>query len=828
MSNENHNNNLEYNNIQIEKKILEKNENLNEKEKKLILKGQKEKKNKKKKSKTKKESSILDDKIIKETLIPPECNTIPYIPKKISQKKKTIVVDLDETLVHSYFDKKPPYEPDISYDIEINGIPIHISTLIRPGAYQFLEAISKLYEIVIFTASLSQYAIPLLNIFDKNNYCEHKLFREHCYIYDNKGNPGYVKDLTKLNRDLNNVIIIDNNPNCYYFNKDNGIPIKTWFNDKNDKELSKLKPYLEFLANDYIEDVKPILNKVKEGKRIKYDVFDEIIENYSKKIDDKIKEENANTINDNHNNSKTIESSKTKIREDKTSEKNIYNSTINKSEEKKSKNKEELLNLNIKNLKKEKNGEKDRNDINYLTLENYANKSIENKNQKDDCFLRTFESNNNKLNIYRNGGNKNNTIDKEENNTKNSILNSLEKSTRRIFLQLKNGKKINNNIKCINLFQKNHRTIENENTINRYKNYNINDINNKLKTFYKNRNFYEDNSKEKEQKHKLNIIIKNDRERVFSFDSKNKNIVPKKEVNKKKENNIFKLNINDYKLNINKFKLKLNLNKIKGNKENNISFNRIIKKAKLRLKNTPEINTNSNIINNNLKRKIRFDKNKHSHYNIGICLSEFNLDENNNSFKLNPNNKPIKLNINNYSTKEKFKKIREGFKNDIFNNKAKDLKDIYILKSKTMYNLSNKEKLNKKRLCLEEIDSNYLRKMKKNNSLYTSKKCEVNNYQKNKTISINQIINKTERNNKIIGKKISLFDNIIYSKKINQKRKENLSSAKNNTNPNKINLKTLDINIQKILKTKLPLSKRVDLYSRLQKELYNKNKIILL
>ena len=67
---------------------------------------------------------------------------------------------------------------------------------------------------------------------------------------------------------------------------------------------------------------------------------------------------------------------------------------------------------------------------------------------------------------------------------------------------------------------------------------------------------------------------------------------------------------------------------------------------------------------------------------------------------------------------------------------------------------------------------------------------------------------------------------MVYSKKTNQKEKENKSSTKNNTNPNKLNLKTLDINIKKILQLKLPLSKRVNLYSGLQKEFYNKNKII--
>ena len=318
--------------------------NLIEKDKISKLLMNKEKREKSRKKTSKKKKGVSDERIINiETLIPPECTKVPFIPEKTDNKQKTLVIDLDETLVHSYFAKEPPYTPDISYDIEITGITIHISTLIRPGTYQFLERLSNIYEIVIFTASLSQYAIPLLNEIDKNNYCKYKLFREHCYTFDNKGNPGYVKDLSKLNRDLNNVIIIDNNPDCYFLNKENGIPIKTWLNDKNDKELLKLLPYLEFLANEYIIDVRPILTKIKDGKTINFKIFDEIIENY-KKTNKEItnKSDNNNTVNE--NNSKTIESS------------NIINNNKHNEGEKENENnnilKEEdiLLNNNSKNL----------------------------------------------------------------------------------------------------------------------------------------------------------------------------------------------------------------------------------------------------------------------------------------------------------------------------------------------------------------------------------------------------------------------------------------------------------------------------------------------
>ena len=55
---------------------------------------------------------------------------------------------------------------------------------IRPGAFQFLSEMSKFYELVIYTASLSKYADPLMNILDPEKLCTDRLFREHCTWLD--------------------------------------------------------------------------------------------------------------------------------------------------------------------------------------------------------------------------------------------------------------------------------------------------------------------------------------------------------------------------------------------------------------------------------------------------------------------------------------------------------------------------------------------------------------------------------------------------------------------------------------------------------------------
>lgn len=74
------------------------------------------------------------------------------------------MLDLDETLVHSSF--KPPEQPDIVLPVEIEGKVCYVYVLIRPGAAKFLEELSEYYELVIFTASLSKYAEPLMKILD--------------------------------------------------------------------------------------------------------------------------------------------------------------------------------------------------------------------------------------------------------------------------------------------------------------------------------------------------------------------------------------------------------------------------------------------------------------------------------------------------------------------------------------------------------------------------------------------------------------------------------------------------------------------------------------
>ena len=163
-----------------------------------------------------------------------------FLPKESEGGKKTLILDIDETLVHSAFNSFYR-QSDITLNINVEGMSHIVYVLKRPQVDEFINQVSKMFELVVFTASISQYANPLMDILDKNKLIKHRLYREHC-VY-NKGM--YIKDLMRLGRDLKDVIIIDNNPISYALNEDNGIPILTWHDDLNDRELMKLIPLLE-------------------------------------------------------------------------------------------------------------------------------------------------------------------------------------------------------------------------------------------------------------------------------------------------------------------------------------------------------------------------------------------------------------------------------------------------------------------------------------------------------------------------------------------------------------------------------------------------------
>ena len=167
----------------------------------------------------------------------------PFILSK-RKKKFTLILSLEETLVHLQ---------------EINDN--QFSLKLRPYLIDFLESVKPYYELILFTSKTQYYTIPIMKIIQRNeNYFDFIFYRDHCILVGND----YVKDLTRIGRSLDSTIIVDNLPQSFKLQKENGIHIKSfWAQDPNDKALYYLIPILVNIAFEEF-DVRDGLEKYKE------------------------------------------------------------------------------------------------------------------------------------------------------------------------------------------------------------------------------------------------------------------------------------------------------------------------------------------------------------------------------------------------------------------------------------------------------------------------------------------------------------------------------------------------------------------------------------
>lgn len=190
-----------------------------------------------------------------------------YLPPRKSNIKKTLILDLDETLIHSTFEQNQPSDIKIAVYLQKSS-KIEISVNIRPYALSFLEEMSKIYEIVIFSSSHQSYANAILNVLDPDNkFITYRVFRDNCVVAED---GSLIKDLRIFaNRDLKEVVILDNSLLCYAWQMENGIPIIPFFADKEDKELAKLSAFLKILKD--VDDVREVVGRMFGAKQ--FEVF---------------------------------------------------------------------------------------------------------------------------------------------------------------------------------------------------------------------------------------------------------------------------------------------------------------------------------------------------------------------------------------------------------------------------------------------------------------------------------------------------------------------------------------------------------------------------
>jgi len=183
-------------------------------------------------------------------------------------RRKVLVLDLDETLIHSHHDGvlrqtvKPGTPPDFILKVTIDRHPVRFFVHKRPHVDFFLDIVSKWYELVVFTASMEIYGTAVADKLDtKEGILRRRYYRQHCTLEFGS----YTKDLSAICSDLQSVFILDNSPGAYRAYPDNAIPIKSWFNDPSDTALLNLLPVLDALR--FVSDVRSVLSRNREAHR---------------------------------------------------------------------------------------------------------------------------------------------------------------------------------------------------------------------------------------------------------------------------------------------------------------------------------------------------------------------------------------------------------------------------------------------------------------------------------------------------------------------------------------------------------------------------------
>ena len=215
-----------------------------------------------------------------------------YVNISFNNDKKTLIFDLDETLIHCIGEIKENdahqnYQKSVDITLPTKKT-IKVGINIRPFLYESLDILKEHYNLILYTASHQSYTDGVLKIIDpEKKYFKYRLFRNNCTQIKEKNSTYYIKNLDILkNFDLKDLIIIDNSVLSFAYHLDNGVPILPYYKGNEDNELKILTYYLIFIYHD--EDLRES-NKIYINLRKLLKSVEEDREKKNKKKIEKIK-----------------------------------------------------------------------------------------------------------------------------------------------------------------------------------------------------------------------------------------------------------------------------------------------------------------------------------------------------------------------------------------------------------------------------------------------------------------------------------------------------------------------------------------------------------
>lgn len=173
--------------------------------------------------------------------------------------KKTLILDLDETLVYSSLTPFAVKKCDFSikFSVGSNNLIYESYVLKRPGLDDFLNYVKEKFEVAIFTASMKEYADAVINVIAPWIPVSHRFYRHHC----SQINGIFIKDLSKFNRPINSIILVDDSNVALMINRSNVITISSWFGEANDRELERMTQQI-LSKLDSVDDVRSAIRKL--------------------------------------------------------------------------------------------------------------------------------------------------------------------------------------------------------------------------------------------------------------------------------------------------------------------------------------------------------------------------------------------------------------------------------------------------------------------------------------------------------------------------------------------------------------------------------------
>lgn len=168
----------------------------------------------------------------------PTCDRLlPDLAPELRGRVKTLVLDLDDVLVHKEWTRAKGWQ-----------------YLKRPGVQDFIFQVAHFYEVVVYTDAPAMYADPIISRLDPQRGIQYRLYRQDTQYHNGK----HVRDLSKLNRDLSQVLFISCKPEAYAFQPENTLKLKSWTGDPKDTTLPDLVPFLQMIATR-VSDVREVV-----------------------------------------------------------------------------------------------------------------------------------------------------------------------------------------------------------------------------------------------------------------------------------------------------------------------------------------------------------------------------------------------------------------------------------------------------------------------------------------------------------------------------------------------------------------------------------------